>query len=177
MKYSDFELACGIKNGDRGALDILIRRWYPRIYGYVFKLIGNEQDSYDITQDVFVAMMQNIRKYYPWKKFGGWLFTIAYNKCMDFFRIQKRVSLSEDVNIDRLDPAPLFEETVTVSVAISDALARLPSEQRKAIILYYFHQFTIKEISQMTNTPLPTIKSRLGAAKKNLSKYLREDFQ
>ena len=76
MKYSDFDLVRGIKSGDKSALDLLIHRWYPRIYGYVFKLIGHEQDSYDVTQDVFVAMMQNIKNYFPWKKFDSWLFTI-----------------------------------------------------------------------------------------------------
>ena len=45
MKYSDFDLVRGIKSGDKSALDLLIHRWYPRIYGYVFKLIGHEQDS------------------------------------------------------------------------------------------------------------------------------------
>lgn len=177
MEYSDYELVRGIKSGDKSALDILVRRWYPRIYGYVFKLTEHEQDAYDITQDVFIAMMQNIQNYYPWRKFDSWLLKIAYNKCMDFFRIRKRIAPSEDMDIDRPDPAPLLEETVTVSVAVNDALARLPPTQREAIILHYFHQFTAKEIALMTNTPLPTIKSRLGAAKKALSKYLREDFQ
>ena len=67
MEYSDFDLIRGIKSGDRSALDILIRRWYPRIYGYIFKMIGHEQDAYDITQDVFVAVIQNIGSYHPWK--------------------------------------------------------------------------------------------------------------
>lgn len=67
MEYSDFDLIRGIKSGDRSALDILIRRWYPRIYGYIFIMIGHEQDAYDITQDAFVAMIQNIGSYHPWK--------------------------------------------------------------------------------------------------------------
>lgn len=176
MEYSDYELVRGIKSGEKSALDILVRRWYPRIYGYVFKLTEHEQDAYDITQDVFIAMMQNIHNYYPWRKFDSWLFTIAHNKCMDFFRIQKRIAPMEEIDVDRPDPAPPLDEVVTVSVAVKDALAKLPAMQREAITLYYFHQFTANEIARMTNTPLPTIKSRLGAAKKTLSKYLREDF-
>ena len=176
VEYSDFELVRGIKNGDSGALDILVRRWYPRIYGYVFKLIAHEQDAYDLTQDVFVAMMQNIQSYYPWKKFDSWLFMIAHNKCMDFFRMRKRILPTDDIVFDHPDPAPLLEETVTISVSVKDALAKLPTPQREAIILHYFHHFTAKEIARLTNTPLPTIKSRLSTAKKTLSKYLREDF-
>lgn len=177
VEYGDFELVCGIKNGDKSALDLLVRRWYPRIYGYVFKLVGHEQDAYDLTQDVFIAMMQNIKNYYPWKKFDSWLFTIAHNKCMDYFRIRKRFIQSEDIIINHPAPSPLLEETVTVSASVKDVLAKLPPVQREAIILHYYHQFTVKEIAQMTNTPLPTIKSRLSNAKKALSKYLREDFR
>ena len=57
MEYSDHELVRGIKSGDQSALELLVRRWYPRIYGYVFKLTGHEQDAYDLTHDVFIAMM------------------------------------------------------------------------------------------------------------------------
>ena len=63
MKYSDFDLVRGITSGDKRALDLLIHRWYPRIYGYVFKLIGHEQDSYDVTQDKSVVLKRtNIAK-------------------------------------------------------------------------------------------------------------------
>lgn len=177
VEYNDFELVRGIKSGDKNALDILVRRWYPRIYGYIFKLIQNEQDAYYITQDVFIAMMQNIKNYYPWKKFDSWLFTIAHNKCMDFFRIKKRIAPIENIEIDHPDSALLLEEMVTVSVSVNDALAKLPAMQREAIVLHYFHQFTAKEIARMTNTHLPTIKSRLVVAKKTLSKCLWEDFR
>ena len=61
--------------------------------------------------------------------------------------------------------------------AIKNALTKLSAPQREVVLLYYFYQYTAKEIAQMTNTPLPTIKSRIGTAKKILARYLREDFQ
>ena len=69
VEYSDHVLVREIKGEDKGALELLVRRWYPRIYGYVFKLTGHEQDAYDLTQDVFIAMMQSIGSYTPWMKF------------------------------------------------------------------------------------------------------------
>ena len=95
MEYSDHELVHGIKGGDKSALEVLVRRWYPRIYGYVFKLTGHEQDAYDLTHDVFIAMMQSIGSYAPWRKFDSWLFTIAHNKCMDYFRLRRKVVQAE----------------------------------------------------------------------------------
>lgn len=176
VEYGDLELVRGIKGGDQGALELLVRRWYPRIYGYVFKLTGHEQDAYDLTQDVFIAMLQSIGGYVPWKPFGSWLFAIAHNKCMDYFRMRRRVVQAEDDMLDRPDPAPLLEDMAEVSAAVRTALEKLPAAQREAVILHYFHQFTAREIARMTNTPLPTVKSRLASAKKTLSNALREDF-
>ena len=176
MEYSDFELVHAIKRGDSNALDVLVRRWYPRIYGYIFKLIGHEQDAYDLTQDVFIAMMQGLPNYRPWKKLDSWLFTIAHNKCMDYFRMQRRTVLPYEVCLNEQTPPP--DETVAVSVAVREALAKLPAVQQEAVILHYFQQYTAEEIAEMTGTPLPTIKSRLRAARKVLSKDLgKKDFQ
>lgn len=176
MEYSDSELIRGVKSGNNAALDQLIRRWYPQVYRYIFKIVAHEQDAYDLTQDVFVAMLQNIYAFYPWKKFQAWLFTIAHNKCMDYFRIRKRVTSSDAIEWDKPDSSPLPDDIVTVSVTVEKALAQLSAVQREAVLLHYFYQFTAKEISRMTHTPLPTVKSRLSSAKRLLSKSLREDF-
>ncbi len=176
VEYSDHELVRGIKGGDQGALELLVRRWYPRVYGYVFKLTGHEQDACDLTQDVFIAMMQSIGSYTPWRKFDSWLFTIAHNKCMDYFRVRQKVVQAEDAVFDRPDPVNSLEDMAEVSAAVKAALEKLPAVQREAVILHYFHQLTAKEIAQMTNTPLPTIKSRLRAARSALSSELREGF-
>lgn len=176
MEHRDTELIAGVKSGDKAALDQLVRRWYPQIYGYVFKLVAHEQDAYDITQDVFVAMLQNIHTFYPWRKFQSWLFTIAHNKCMDYFRLQKRVISGEAIDLDKPAPSPSLDDLVTASVSVKNALAQLSAVQREAIILFYFYQFTAKEISHMTHAPLPTVKSRLSSAKRSLAKLLREDF-
>lgn len=177
VEYSDRELVHGIKGGDKSALELLVRRWYPRIYGYVFKLTGHEQDAYDLTQDVFIAMMQSIGSYTPWRKFDSWLFTIAHNKCMDYFRFRQKIVQAEDTMFDRHDPAASLEDMAAVSLSVKAALEKLPAAQREAVILHYFHQFTASEIARMTNTPLPTVKSRLRAARNTLSDKLREDFE
>ena len=177
VEYSDHELVRGIKSGDKSALELLVRRWYPRIYGYVFKLTGHEQDAYDLTQDVFIAMMQSIGSYTPWRKFDSWLFTIAHNKCMDYFRFRQKIVQAEDTMFDRPDPAASLEDMAAVSMSVKAALEKLPAAQREAVILHYFHQFTASEIARVTNTPLPTVKSRLRAARNTLSDKLREDFE
>ena len=177
MEYSEFDLIKGIKNGDKDALSLLIRRWYPKIHSYCFKITENEQDAYDITQDVFISVMQNMEHFHIWNKFSSWIFTIAHNKCMDYFRLRKKAR-SEQVLETELHISPsAFEDQIAVSDTVEKALTHLPEAQRNTIILHYFQQFSCKEMALITNTPLPTVKSRLSAAKKTLSKLLWEDFR
>ena len=83
----------------------------------------------------------------------------------------------EDIqDIDTPDPSPLLDDMVTNSLAVEKALDKLSVPQREAVVLHYFHQFTVREITRMTHTPLPTVKSRLASAKRLLEKFLKEDF-
>ena len=176
MEYNDFELLKGISAGDENALEELVRRWYPRIYAYSMKLTGHSQDADDITQDVFVAVLQNVRGFAPWRNFKGWLFTIAHNKCVDYFRIQRR-NWTEDISgLDLTDPSPPLDEQTALTDAMENALARLSPIQRETVVLRYYHQFSAVEIARITHTPLPTVKSRLAAAKRTLSALLKEEF-
>ena len=124
VEYSNHELVREIKSGDQSALELLVRRWYPRIYGYVFKLTGHEQDAYDLTQDVFIAMMQSIGSYTPWRKFDSWLFTIAHNKCMDYFRLRRKVVQAEDTVFDRPESAASLEDIAELSASVKAALEK-----------------------------------------------------
>lgn len=176
MEYSDYELIQGIRAGDADALEFLVRRWYSKIFGYVLKTLENEQDAYDITQEVFLAVLQNIKTIYPWSRFRSWIFTIAHNKCMDYFRLRRLVGPEDIQDIDTPDPSPFLDDRVANSLAVEEALDKLSVPQREAVVLHYFHQFTVREIARMTHTPLPTVKSRLASAKRLLEKFLKEDF-
>lgn len=175
MEYSDHDLLRGVKAGDQDALELLVRRWYPRVFGYVLKTLGSEQDAYDVTQDVFLSVLQNISSFHPWSQFKSWIFTIAHNKCMDFFRLRHPTAWEDVHTLDLPDPTIPLADQVAGCMAVDAALARLSPTQREAVVLHYFHQFTAKEIARMTQTPLPTIKSRLAASKRLLANYLKED--
>lgn len=175
MEYSDEALVRAIKSGDDAAMDILVRRWYPRIYSYNYKLLCDKQDAHDVTQDTFLAMIQNIKQFRLLTKFQNWIFSIAHNKCMDFFRLQRRMLL---VDIDSIEDyiANDVNEHLSNRVIVENAIEKLSVVQRETIILYYFQGFTVREISRITNTAIPTIKSRLTAAKRNLAGSLQEAF-
>ena len=57
MEYSDWELVREIKNGNEDAMELLVRRYYPQVFRYVLQIIESDQDSYDVTQDIFLSVI------------------------------------------------------------------------------------------------------------------------
>ena len=175
MEYSDWELVREIKNGDEDAMELLVRRYYPQVFRYVLQIIESEQDSYDVTQDIFLSVIQNILSYLPLKKFGSWLFTIAHNKCMDYFKMNHSDRFVDITEIEIHDTETPFDRQIIDSIVMDEALAKLTPPQREVVILHFIHRFTAKQISSMTQTPLPTIKSRISVSRKRLKEVLEEN--
>ena len=175
MEYSDWELVREIKNGNEDAMELLVRRYYPQVFRYVLQIIESDQDSYDVTQDIFLSVIQNISSYLPLKKFGSWLFTIAHNKCMDYFKTNHSDRFVDITEIEIHDTETPFDRQIIDSIVMDEALARLTPPQREVVILHFIHRFTAKQISRMTQTPLPTIKSRIAVSRKRLKELLEEN--
>ena len=172
MLQSDDGLLRRMADGDEGALEELVDRWYPRIYAYALRTTGREQDAQDVTQETFLAVLRH-RKTFVRRSFQRWLFTIAHHQSVDLFRLQGRLASAPE-ELDKLsDPDPSGQ--VLDRAALEQALDRLPPFQREAAVLHYFHGFTPKEIAAMTDNPLSTVRWRLAAARRAMAEHLKED--
>ena len=111
----------------------------------------------------------------PLKKFGSWLFTIAHNKCMDYFKTNHSDRFADITEMEIRDSGTPFDRQIIDSIVMEEALSKLTPPQREVVILHFIHRFTAKQISRMTKTPLPTIKSRIAVSRKRLKELLGED--
>src|ERR687884_30599 len=86
------------QNGDREALEELYLLHFDRIYSYLHMTVGNRHDAEDLTTQTFLKMLESIGRF-QWRSvpFSAWLFRIAHNVAMDFFRAGQRVQLEEEV--------------------------------------------------------------------------------
>src|SRR5580658_8280813 len=80
------------KAGEPGAWDVLFRRYQLPLYVYVFELVRDEQASLDIVQETFIAAVRHLASLRDDAKFGGWLFGIAHQKCVQSWRRQNRAA-------------------------------------------------------------------------------------
>jgi len=176
MKTSDQELIQLYLKGREDALELLIRKYLKPIYGYVFRFVQNQQDAEDLTQEIFLKMWRNLKKFKKGKSFKSWLFKIAKNTCFDFLRKKKRDLALNLENLDILaDFAPsLIEELEKENWAekIKKGIEKLPLKMQKVLDLYYNFGLNFREISEVLEESVNTIKSRHRRAIYRLKKSI-----
>jgi len=184
IEDNDKKLVNQYLEGDEKALEILISQYLKPIYGFVYRYVANRSDAEDITQETFVRMWRNLKKFDRQKNFKTWIFTIAKNAAIDFFRKKKAIPFSEfnnekgeNVILDTLeDPAFLPDEILErkdTSNLITSAVEKLSSSNQLLISLRYNNQFTFREIAEFLGEPINTVKSRSRRAVMVLKKLLK----
>jgi RNA polymerase sigma-70 factor (ECF subfamily) len=164
--------------GEPAAWDVLFRRYQLPLYVYVFELVHNEQTSLDVVQETFIAAARHIGGLRDDAKFGSWLFGIAHQKCIQHWRKHS----SKEVLFDEASESPDEFENSPVDLLIRreqeaefmNLLNQLPLPQRSVLLLHFVEDFSLEEISRITETQLGTVKSRLHYAKRALRKLLEQ---
>lgn len=180
---SDEQLVKQYLLGDEKSLELLIARYLKPIYGFVFRYVGDGEAAEDITQEVFVKMWRNLKKFKREKKFSTWFFAIAKNSSVDWLRKKKAIPFSsfqnekgENALFETLAdsgplPDELFERT-GLSEMLDKALQQLSPAGRAVLFLRYNDHFNFREIAEMFEESINTVKSRHRRALILLQKFL-----
>lgn len=154
-------------NGDENSLKILIDKYTFSIYNFSSKFVGIEQAK-DITQEVFVKVWKNLRKFREEKsKFKTWLFVIARNTMTDYLRKKKTIPFSniseEDFKEENIEDGADLPDEVLQKLQDKEMLLKilneLPVNYKEVLTLYYQEDLSFKEIGEILNKPLHTVKS------------------
>lgn len=164
--------------GDPAAWDALFRRYQLPLYVYVFELVHDEQASLDIVQETFINSARHIGGLREDARFGGWLFGIAHQKCVQRWRKQTR----EENALEELEAAPAELETGPDELLIRRELEeefmrllnQLSAPQRSVLLLHFVEDFSVEQIAEITGAVPGTVKSRLHYAKRALRKLMEE---
>jgi len=170
--------------GDEKSLELLIRQYLKPIYSFVCRYVGNSQEAEDITQEVFVRVWRNLKKFDQNKNFKTWIFSIAKNASLDYLKKKKTIPFSEfdtEEGGNRLtdtlaDPSPLpleLLEKAGMAQMLTSAMEKLSPKYRMVLFLRYNDHFNFREIAEIFGEPLNTIKSRHQRAILMLRKILK----
>ncbi len=191
-ELGDVELMLMHAEGSEDAFAELLHRHQRGVLNYVFRMVQNRQIAEEITQEVFLALVRNAKRYKPTAKFTTYLYAIASNMVSkEWLRRKRRPKMfslfapwggqSDDdsfhplsqVSDERADTMRAFKRT-EVSEAVNAALKHLPEHQREAFVLRRFQDLSYNEISEITNVPVGTAKSRVVRAERALRPLLEE---
>jgi RNA polymerase sigma-70 factor, ECF subfamily len=163
---------------DASAWDTLFRRYQLPLYVYLFELVRNEQVALDIVQETFIKAVRHIGTLRDDAKFGGWLFGIAHQKCIERWRRENRQKKAFEefaaLPIESDDPPDELLIRREQEAAFMKALNELPMDQRSVLLLHFIEEFSLDEIASIIETPVGTVKSRLHYAKRALRKLMEK---
>ena len=161
---------------DESAFARLAEQYAARLYTVAFRLLGNRADAEEVAGDVFLVIVERRTVYDGMHKLATWLFAIARNKCVSRLRRRKpllslwvRSNEDEDGELRQIADARMLqsEELVNreVARAVQRAIERLPLEQREAIVLRQYHEFSYDKISLILGCAVEKVKILIYRAK------------
>jgi len=166
-------------------LDRTMRSERKRLLDFIRKRVRNQSDAEDILQDVFYQLVTSYSVTEPIEKLTAWLFTVARNKIIDWYRKRRPEALPSDpgdqdspLNLEeilfdpRQNPDRVYARSLVWS-ELSDALDELPDEQRDVFVMHELEGRSFKEIAELTGEPINTLLSR----KRYAVLFLREQLQ
>lgn len=156
-----------------------------RLFDFIRRRVRTEEDAEDILSDVFYQLISSYSVTEPIEKMTSWLFTVARNKIIDWYRKKRPESLPRDLNDPSLplnledilyDPTQNPDEVYARSLVwteLAEALDELPEEQKQVFVMHELEGKSFKEIAEITGEPQNTLLSR----KRYAVLYLREQLQ
>lgn len=149
--------------------DSIYLEYKDYIYRTCILYLKDHHLAEDCTQNVFVKVYRKQKSYKGKSSLKTWITRICINCCRDMLRKRK-----EEDNLD--ETLPENESDHTEQLIVSEAVMSLPLQFREVIILYYYREFTMKEIAKITHTKIPNIEYRIRRAKELLRERLGDDF-
>ncbi|MCM3217392.1 RNA polymerase sigma factor [Niallia taxi] len=153
----------------------IIKEHGNAIFAYILSLVKHKELAEDIYQEVLISSYLSFSSFEDYSKAKSWLYKIAINKCRDYWRKEKtskkfwEETVYTYVRETSVSLPP--EDTIINKCAqeeMIDTLEELPQMYKEPLLLFYYHNNTLLEISDKTKTPLSTVKTRMKRAKEQL---------
>ena len=169
------------------AFSLLIKKYQSLVFITCYRIVENHTDAEDLAQDVFVEVFRSLKYLRNGKDMSGWLYKIAYTKSLSFLRKKKPVKASSNNDtIEQLEQNLSLTENETplgkleckeAKKILFQAIDNLPENQKKALLMHKFEDYSHKEICEITGFSQSSVESLIYRAKSNLRKSLITYFK
>lgn len=166
----DGYLVAAVRTGDRRALDLLVRRWQPRLVAHGWRLTGDADLAREAAQDGWIEILRGVGRLRDEAAFPAWAYRIVTRRCARLIRGRQHgralaAALAAEPVATRIeaevcDPPALLR--------LKQAMACLPADQRAAVALFHLEDMSVAETAIALNVPAGTVKTRLMHARRKL---------
>jgi RNA polymerase sigma-70 factor (ECF subfamily) len=178
--FSDDDVVRSVREGNTRNFEILVDRYKKKIINFIHKMIFDYDEAQSLAQDVFLKVYESIKKYKSQDNFQAFIFTIAKNKTLNYIKKQKRVLLfSGFLSRDAENRHFQVEETQYAAMEkhqqeemLTAALKNLNENQRIALIMKVYLDFSYKRIEEITGWSVPKIETLISRGKSNLKRQV-----
>lgn len=179
MNHTEPEWLAQAQKGSAQAFAQLVEAYQRPVFNLCYRMLGDPDDAEDAAQETFLRAYNGLRSYDNTRSFSTWLLSIAAHHCIDQLRKRRFTVLSLE-SLPYLDPPDLGpgpEASTSYSEEqrrIQSLLAHLGPQDRAAVIMLYWYEFSYEEIAETMKTTVSAIKSRLHRARLELAKVIVE---
>lgn len=159
----------------KGEFTKLIEENKLKFYKTAKVILKNDDDIYDALQEALISIYQNYKQLKDKKYFSTWATRIVINKCYDLLRKNRNNIIPIDEKVENDMKIAQYDEYEVDEYGIKDAMKYLNEDLKLIMILYYYDNYSVKEISQIINIPEGTVKSRLSKAREVLKQKLDKE--
>tara|TARA_R110001592_G_scaffold66476_3_gene204154 strand:+ start:1101 stop:1670 length:570 start_codon:yes stop_codon:yes gene_type:complete len=175
MIESDNELLCLVANGGETAFDRLVLRHQRPFSAFAYRMLGNQSDAEEISQETFGRVWSHAPRWNPDGKAKSWIYRIAHNLCIDRLRARRPTVDIADQEIEDDTPGP--EQTLArkrTETSVRNAVDLLPERQRIAISLFHLKDMTADEAAETMDISIDALESLLRRARKKLKEIMQD---
>ena len=185
-ELDDAKLVRRTLKGDKRAFEMIVQRHQHSLFNYIGRMINDRELALDFTQDVFVKAYASLKSYRPTFKFTTWLYRIASNAVIDYWRKKKLPVVSLDQAVGPDEEGPCLQvaddkpsvaaglETSELRARLEKALGRLPGPLRELFVWRHINGLSYEEMAEIKKLPVGTVKNRVFQAKERLRLILEE---
>ena len=172
----ELEAICQCQAGDLAALGVLFELHHEAVFRTAYGIVRNHDLAEDVTQEVFIELPTSIKRFDQRRPFPPWLYTIVVRRSLRVLghRRDRDVPIDDDFDLPSQDLSPEEEaERLEQEKAVWNAVVRLSANHRAVVVLFYYHGFSVAEISKALGCPRVTVRTRLYNARVRLRDALR----
>ncbi len=183
----DIELVQTALKGEKKAFEMIIQKYQSPLANYIGRMVKQNELALDITQEVFIKAYSSLHSFRQEYKFKTWLFKIASNTVIDYWRKKKIDAFSIDQPYDLDGDSVPFQipsknpsvdkivELHDVRERIEKVLDKLPVNLKELFVWRHINDLSYEEMAEIKGIPVGTIKNRVFQAKEMLRKYMEKD--